>query len=186
MDDPFKLKVLRALTEALKTITPANGYQHDLADSIDEEGLPVTRVFRGRPWFGDSDPIPMVSVLEAGDPFDAVVEFADTSAQSSDDWNLNIQGFVIDDKDNPTDPAYRLLADIRKCLAVEKTRMSPNGRQPNPLGLGAKGGPAANSVTKLLFGSGTVRAADDISAKAWLWLPVTVRIVENAMDPYTP
>lgn len=180
MTDPFKLQVLYALTDALKTITPANGYQYDLADFVDDEGVTMERVYRGRAWFGDSDPIPMVSVLEAGDPFDPVVEFPSDAAMNADDWNLNVQGFVHDDKKHPTDPAYRLLADIRKCLAQQASRKL--GRQPDPLGLGSPSNP--NRVVQMRFGSGTVRPADDISAKAWLWIPVQLRIVERAADPY--
>lgn len=180
MADPFKLQVLYALTDALKTITPSNGYDHDLADFEDDEGITVERVYRGRAWFGDSDPIPMVSVLEAGDPFDPIVEFPEASNISADEWNLNIQGFVHDDKKHPTDPAYRLLADIRRCLAEQAALKL--GRQPNPLGLGDPSKP--NRVTKLRFGSGTVRPADDISAKAWLWIPIQVGIVERADQPF--
>ncbi len=177
---PFKLQALHALTDAFKTITPANGYHFDLADFVDGDGVTVSRVYRGRPWFGDSDPIPMVSVLEAGDPFDIIAEAQPSAGIAENDWALNVQGFVIDDKTNPTDPGYLLLADLRKCLAAEAARRSANGRQPNPLGLGL----GKNKVVSLRFGSGTVRPADDVSAKAWLWLPVTLRIVEHASDPY--
>lgn len=176
---PFKLQVLHALTDAFKTITPANGYQFNLADFVDGDGVTVSRVYRGRPWFGDSDPIPMISILEAGDPFDIIVEAQSSASIAENDWQLNVQGFVYDDKANPTDPGYRLLADLRQCLAVEAARKI-NGRQPNPLGFGT----GKNKVVSLRFGSGTVRPADDISSKAWLWLPVTLRIVEHASDPY--
>jgi hypothetical protein len=45
-------------TEALKEITVANGYAHDLA----------TSAFRGRVIFGENDPVPMVSILRGSDP----------------------------------------------------------------------------------------------------------------------
>lgn len=32
MSEPYKLKILRGMTDTLKSITPANGYQSDLAD----------------------------------------------------------------------------------------------------------------------------------------------------------
>ena len=71
---PFKLRVLRAVTATLKTITPANGYFYDLSDDTDPDALHPTRVFRGRAWFGDNDPIPMLSVLEGVNPADEVAE----------------------------------------------------------------------------------------------------------------
>lgn len=178
---PFKLRCLYALTDALKTITKADGYHFDLADFTDDEGVAMERVFRGRAWFGDSDPIPMVSVLEAGDPFDTVAE-TETNSKSvmESDWTLNIQGFLVDDKTHPTDPGYLLLADIRRVLAREAARKGAMPHERNPLGLGL----GKNKIVRLSFGSGTVRPADDVSAKTWLWLPATLRIVEHADDPY--
>lgn len=179
--EPFKMAVLYALTDALKTITSANGYRHNFNDYVDEENVTVERVFRGRAWFGDSDPIPMLSILEAGDPFDPIVELAPETGTAEVDWNLNIQGFVNDDKAHPTDPAYEVLADVRQCLRKQAARKDVGGRRPNPLGLGL----GKNKVVSLRFGSGTVRPADDVSAKTWFWLPVTLRIVEHADDPYS-
>lgn len=178
---PFKLRCLYALTDAMKSITVANGYRFDMADFVDAESVTMSRVFRGRPWFGDSDPIPMISILEAGDPFDTLVELPPAAGAAEGDWTLNFQGWVADDKTHPTDLAYLLLADMRKCLAKEAARKAPSGRQPDPLGLGI----GRNKVVDLRFGSGTVRPADDISAKSWLWLPVTLRIMEHADDAYS-
>ena len=43
--EPVRLRVLKAMTECLKDITPANGYHTDLKG----------QVFRGRVIFGDND-----------------------------------------------------------------------------------------------------------------------------------
>ena len=118
-DIPFRTRVLTAFTAALEEITPANGYLSDLSDFVHTDGQPMKRVYRGRAYFGDSDPLPMVSVLEPreeGDPFTVqpVLAIADPF-----DWRLLVQGFVEDDKTNPTDPAYTLLSDVRRRLAVD-------------------------------------------------------------------
>lgn len=73
---------------ALEEITPANGYALDLS----------TSVFRGRNVFGDSDPIPLVSILEAPDPINPLTSPKDSGDQKGN-WALLIQGFAVDDPD---------------------------------------------------------------------------------------
>lgn len=162
MPDPFRLRVLKALTAALEEITPANGYEFDLSG----------KVFRGRDTFGDRDPLPLVSILEA------IEEQPQLSSPQSGDrstgpWELLVQGFVDDDIENPTDPAHRLMAEVKKRLIQERTRE----RQYNIFGLNG-------TVTELRISHGVVRPPDDISGKAYFWLRVTPVVVENLADPY--
>jgi hypothetical protein len=179
MTEPFKLRVLYALTDTIKTITPDNGYVYNLADWVDDEGVTMQRVFRGRTWFGDSDPIPMVSVLEGASPFEEPEQPPVDTPVSSYDWNLTVQGFVDDDPVHPTDPAYRLMAEVRRRLVVERRRKTVS-HDPNILGLtGGK-----NLITDLRVTPGVVRPADDVSSKAYFWLTVTLGIVDNAEFPY--
>jgi len=177
---PFKLRALTALTGIIKEITPDNGYVCDLADFDPGDGVDQERVFRGRAWFGDNDPIPMVSVLEGVSPADEVDEPPVDTTTGEYDWPLLIQGFVDDDPEHPTDPAYLLLADVRRRLAVEKRRKAPGSHQPDPLGLGL----GKNRITKISIGPGVVRPADDVSSRAYFWLTVILRVVDNASDPY--
>lgn len=173
---PFKLRAMYALTDIIKEVTPANGYRFDMADFVDGDGVTVPRVYRGRAWFGDSDPIPMVSILEGANPFDITEEAPMDTAAAEYDWNLSVQVFVDDDKLHPTDPAYLLLDDIRKRLVLERRRKMPGTHQPDPLGLGA----GKSRIYDLRVRPGVVRPADDISSKAYGWLTVTLRIVDNA------
>lgn len=179
-DQPFKIRVLRAITDTLKTITPANDYVFNLADYTAEDGVLQTRVFRGRAWFGDSDPLPMLSVLEPEEAGEVALP-PRQSTVTEYRWPLILQGFVADDKTNPTDPAYRLLADVRRRLSVERTRKAPGTNQPDPFGLGIAG---PNRIDGLSFNSGVVRPADDVSATAYFWLMLELQIVESAADPY--
>lgn len=173
---PFKLRVLRGATDVLKTITVENGYLHDLADAEGQE-----RVFRGRAWFGEGDPIPMLSVLEPPSYPEEDVAPAVGGTTGEYDWDLLVQGFVDDDPVHPTDPAYLLLADVRRRLALEARRKAPGTNMPDPLGLGLAG---RNRVLELHVGPGVVRPADDVSAKAWFWLGVRLRVTDNAAEPY--
>lgn len=169
--DPFRLRVLKALTVSLRTITVANGYGHDLA----------TSVFRGRTIFGDSDPLPMLSILQPPAPLDQVQS---TVAIRTGPWELLIQGFVDDDDDNPTDPAELLLADVYKHLAKEAVRVAANGRSRDVLGMGGGMG-KANEINTLHMGFGVVRPPDEfVSAKAYFWLPITLHVTEDLNNPF--
>lgn len=167
MSDPFRLRVLKALTTTLKEITPANGYVNDLSESV----------FRGRDTFGEDDPLPMISILEnprATDPS----QLADGTGSSAD-WELLIQGFVKDDHMNPTDPAYWLEAEVRKRLAQEKDR-ARDFDGPGIFGLGQK----APCVTGIVIGNPVCRPADETSDVAFCWLAVTLTLVEDLEKPF--
>lgn len=167
-EDPVRLRVLKKISAALEEINPdlptgkPSSYRHDLAG----------RVFRGRILFGDSDPLPMVSILEVPLPVEQIPGAPDNPMRTGS-WELIIQGFAEDDFNNPTDPAQYLLADVVMRLAVEKRR----NRDYELFDMG-------NTVTNLHIGVGVVRPPDEISAKAYFWLPVRLEIAEDLDDPY--
>lgn len=165
-DKPLRLRILIALTEALKEISVANGYHTDLNG----------QVFRGRAIFGENDPIPLLSILEVPIPLDQTPPPTD-SEFSSGGWELMIQGFVKDDPENPTDPAHYFMADVKKRLAIEKRKALRMRGDQGILGLG-------NFVTGLRIGAGVVRPPDEISATAYFWLTITLDMVEDLADPY--
>lgn len=157
-----------ALSDALREITPANGYVHDLSGTGAN-----SKVFRGRSVFGEGDPIPMVSILEPPLPPDRFRE-PDGSPATIGLWELIIQGFVEDDKANPTDPAQRLVADVLKRLAVEKQK---EGGKPYALGF--------KRIRRLIIGPPVVRPPDNlVSAKAYFWLSMSIDMSEDLLNPY--
>lgn len=162
MADPFRLRILKALAAALEEINPDNGYTHDMRG----------KVFRGRDIFGDDDPIPMISILEAIEQDNGI-----PSPRAADEvkspWILQIQGFVTDDYENPTDPAHSLMAEVKKRLVQERRK----SLQEDILGMNGR-------VDDLQFTPGVVRPADEISARAYFWLRITLDVVENLSDPY--
>lgn len=164
--DPFRLRVLKALTAALQQITPANGYVHDLSSSV----------FRGRTTFGDNDPLPVISILESPDePVDASSPRG--ASEQDNSWVLFIQGFVEDDIDNPTDPAHVLMADAKRCLALIRRQGDSYGPGAGILGMGGL-------VDQLNFSGGVVRGPDEISGKAYFWVRLELVVVEDVANPY--
>lgn len=159
---PFRLQVLKNLTAVLQTITPANGYEHDMSNSV----------FRGRIKFGKNDPLPMISILEAPIPLEAI-RTAREYEMSSGPWELLIQGFVDDDIDNPSDPAHHLMAEVKSVLVKDKRKERGN----NILSMGGR-------VVEMTIGQGSVRPADEASDKGFFWLTLTIRVVENIEEPY--
>lgn len=158
-DRPFRLRVLDALTDRLKTITASNGYSHDLSNAV----------FRGRLVYGDNEPLPMVSILEP--PVAPDTKAPDFSGAAQASWDLLLQGWVEDDHKNPTDPAYVLAADVAALLAAERKQRN------NILGFG-------NKVYDLKIGSPVVRPSDDISAKAYFWIQLRIEMAEDVEKPY--
>lgn len=165
---PVRLRVLKKLGECIAEINPEDGYFYDLRPTAE---VPE-RVFRGRVIFGDTDPLPMVSILEAPLPPDQIPSPPDATERTGD-WDLMFQGFVEDDHLHPTDPAQYLLADVTRRLAVEKRR----NRDFAILGMG-------KTVIDIQIGVGVVRPPDELSAKAYFWLPVTLKMSEDLLDPY--
>ena len=171
MADPFRLRVLKAVSAQLKAITPANGYTNDLSDFIDSAERPAERVFRGRTTFGDNDPLPMLSILEDLRPAEPNNGMKN-SPMAVNEFRILIQGFVQDDKAHPLDPAYLLSAEVIKALVEGKK---------NALGLGT----TAPCVMALSIGQPVHRPPDDdVSAVAYFLVPVTLMLAENLETPF--
>jgi len=179
---PFRLRVMRKLTELLETIaiedsnSGPTGYHHDLAG----------RVFRGRNIYGENDPLPMIAILETPIANDQV-DSAASSPYSTGDWDISIQGFCKDDKANPTDPAYLLVADVCRCLAKEKKRLD-QGRSPAGVGpalLSVRGANGKPGVISMQIGSPVCRPPDEVSGKAYFWLAIRLKIAEDLENPYS-
>lgn len=166
--EPFRLRVLKNLTAVLEEITVANGYHFDLAGAV----------FRGRDIFGNSDPLPMLSILESINEKD-VLSSPIGGSSSGTAWELLIQGWTDDDEDNPTDPGQYLLADVKQRLTIERRRpfADPARRGCDPLGMDGK-------ITDIKFSTGVVRPADEVSSKAYFWLKLELAMVENLLEPY--
>lgn len=164
--NPIRLETLKRMTDVLKEITILNGYATDLNG----------QVYRGRGVYGNETPLPALSILEAPIPLDQLPSAKDNQSLAGQ-WELIVQGWVTDDRANPTDPAHVLLADVKKRLAIERKKVDWDEPEQGIFGLG-------RSVTALYIGAGVVRPPEEISAKAYFWLTITLDMAEDMAEPY--
>jgi hypothetical protein len=169
-DYPKRLMALRALTAQLETVTPANGYVNDLSPVSAE----VPRVYRGRALFGDDDPLPCVSILEALHP-DVQPDEADAGLRRKDKWILLVQGWALKEENevHPTDAAHILMADVVQALGRVLHDEVP---QANYMLGGA--------IEGMAIEPGVVRPPDETSSRSFFYLRVIVEIAERLDDPY--
>lgn len=170
-DEPFRLRLLKGLTEVLQGITPENGYTVDLSEAV----------FRGRSSFGEGDPVPMVSILDAIKTVDGSFP-ADDSGEAKTVYPLLVQGWAHDDiAGNPTDPCHYLMADVKKALSLHRAKHGKptvaGGPDYNWFGM-------AGGVVGFKYNGGVVRPADEISDRAYFWLLLDIELVEDMANPY--
>lgn len=171
MRDPFRLRLMKALTDALKGITVGAGYNFDLCDYDDADERPRERVFRGRTIFGTDDPTPMLCVLE--DPRPEESDNGSDGRAAVNVFRVIIQGFVDGSVEHPLDAAYRLSADVVTCISKLK---QPDA--PGPLRIGKR-------VTAITIGSPVHRPGkDDVSDVAYMLVGVRFTLVEKLDEPY--
>lgn len=180
-DYPFRLRVQMAITKSFESIKQRDA----LGKQIDRDF--TGHVHRGRDIYGYTDDLPMISLLEPPLPLDQFAA-SQSNPATAGLWDLMVQGFVKDDHSNPTDPAHWLMADVKAVLAAEKARKLNNN--PNPFGLGVvqweNGKGVGNVVLEIVsFGPGVVRPPEaEISDKAFFWLGLTLKVVENNLRPF--
>lgn len=175
MSDSKRLTTLKALSAHLEEeVSIANGYKHDLAGSV----------FRGRTFFDTDDQLPAVSILENPDPdrFPARAGGDDYQAPVQlDRWTLLIQGWAEDDKQNPTDPAYELMADVKKALAKILKDAHPitgAGKHPSHM--------LGGLISGMTMEPGTVRPPmEQVSSFAFFFMRIVLKFVEDTNDPYS-
>ncbi len=164
-----KLVVLKRLTALLETISIDTGFSFDMANSV----------FRGIAVFGDETALPAISILDNLRP-DAGLFAGENLEDRSEDWNLLLQGWVKDDKKNPTDPAYNLMADVEKKLSQVVAIDPQSGMAAYPDDYMLDG-----LIAGMQIGPGIARPPQaDISTRAFFFLPLKVTLAYDVANPY--
>lgn len=172
MAESRQLDILKRLSAHLEGITPANGYDWDMAG----------RVFRGRMFYGDDDPLPMIAILEYLSPDIDLQVAGENRVARQETWIVLVQGFVQQHPQNPTDDAYQLKAAVERRLS--ETIATKNGDPAVPaaymLGLPKDG------IVHIAIGPGivTVPREGPSSAYAFFYLPVGITRAVELTDPF--
>ena len=171
--DSKRLATLKALTAYLESeVVSGAEYNNTLAGNV----------YRGRTVFDEDDALPCVSILDNLNPDRYPNNAGDDDGEAgvaASGWTLLVQGWVDDDKRNPTDPAENLMADVKKALAKLD-------HDPNPMSNEERSGSylLGGLINGLDIEPGTVRPPDQNSAKAYFWMRVILKFTENVRDPF--
>ena len=164
-----QLEIIQAIQAQIEGALESDGYPYDLTG----------RVYIGRSEFGDDVQVPFVSILEAPRQ-----DFSNPAEESGlvrvTRMVLLVQGWSVNDTDNPTIPAYVLKGAVEKRLArVEATKPSGGGpKYPSEFRLGGK-------IASLRMGPGVVRPPErNVSSRSFFYLPVTVEYREDLNEPF--
>lgn len=164
MADSKRLAVIKTLTELLQGITPANGFVSDLS----------TAVFRGITVFSNTDPLPMVCVVENPEPKSETTWVGDRTRYKHK-FELYIQGFADAGQTatthNSPDAAYDLMAEVQKQLALIVTPGNEFYR-------------LRNLIVSFEVTPGTVRQDEGTGTHPMFLMLARIEVAENFADPY--
>jgi len=163
--EPKQLRVMKKLTAHLE-LTP---------------GFEGIKVFRGRGVVTSAEAENALSLLEA--PRSLFGEGAGYGqTKRSEQWALILQGFPVDDRENPSDPAYVLKAAVEIQLAAVVDNDSGNGVQRTD-SLYLFGG----DIASMDIGQGIVRPANQESGASRLaefFIPLLLEIQTDKAKPH--
>ena len=175
---PKQLRVLKALSAHLSTLPGGT------KDGIVIPAWPdAIKVVRGKATISAKDAAEnetVISILEAPRPLIGSPA-GEGGLNRNEAWTLLVQGWPVDDKLNPSDPAYMLkaLVEMRLAEIVEEHNDFGAQRDDKLYMLGGE-------IGSLIIGQGVVRppgeAAD--SRLAMFYLPLIVEIATDVRNPF--
>ena len=174
-----RLTILKRMCAHLEQITPGNGYAYDLTGSV----------FRGRTTFGDTDPLPMLTIVEQQRPDFPVYAGANKDTRK-ERWGLVVQGFVTNDLKNPSDPAYEFMATVEhhlsKLIATDEHTGTPLYPEIYMLGpCDENVGRHNRLITSLEYGPGIVSPPrEQVSSQAFFYMPFWLGLAQNVGKPF--
>lgn len=172
-NESLRLTVMKRLCQHLSdTIVAGDDYTYTIGENV----------HRGRIKFTEDDAVPAISVLENIDPdrYPRRAGQDEGAPLQKDDFILLLHGWCEDDKVNPSDNVYELLADVKKALALlvldDHPQLVPRKHENFMLG---------GLITGMTMEPGTVRPPQEqVSSNCTFWLRVTLKVVEDPNDPY--
>lgn len=147
--------------------------------------LEVTSGYEGiKCWIGKSvitakETADTLSILEAPRPV-VGSPAAEGGVKRNEPWTLLVQGWPIDDPEEPSAPAYWMKAAVERQLSLINAEL-PDGRQrTDPVYL------LGHDIHSLTIGQGVVRPPSEEAASrlAMFYLPLIVGITTDVRNPY--
>jgi hypothetical protein len=173
MPDSRQLDIMKRLTVHLEGITPAAGYEFDMSQD---------NVFRGRRYFGDSDPAVILSIVEHLQGDISVQVAGWLNEQRIETWVILVQGWLKAVGEHPTDEVYQLKASVEKrlseCIATSALTGVPV--YPDTYLLG-------RTVSSMAIGPGIVSVpvgSGDASSRAFFYLPLGLELDYDVSSPF--
>lgn len=160
---PKQLRILRRL-KALLEVT--SGY----------EGV---KCFLGKTMITAREAGDTLSILEAPRPIIGS-GVGEEKLKRNEQWTLLVQGWPVDDPDEPSAPAYWMKAAVEQQLSLIMAEL-PNGHQRTDY-LYRLGG----DISSLTIGQGVVRPPSEEAASrlAMFYLPLILEITTDVRNPY--
>ncbi len=160
---PKQLRVLRKLVALLEV---TSGY----------EG---TKCWIGKSVITAKETANTLSILEAPRPI-VGSPAAEQGVKRNEPWTLLVQGWPVDDPEEPSGPAYWMKAAVEQQLSLVIAEL-PNGRlRTDPVYL------LGGDIVSLTIGQGVVRPPSEEAASrlAMFYLPLIIGITTDVRDPY--
>lgn len=160
---PKQLRILRKLSALLEATS----------------AYPGIKCWRGKSVVTAKETADTLSILEAPRPIIGAPA-AEQGVKRSEAWTLLIQGWPVDDPDEPSAPAYWMKAAVEQQLSLVIAEL-PDGRQRRD-GVYMLGG----DISSLTIGQGVVRPPSEEAASrlAMFYLPVIVGLQTDVRNPY--
>jgi hypothetical protein len=170
--ESLRLNILKALSDHLAGTPLAGG-----------KTLGEASVYRGKLLFGAEMKLPALSVLEAPRQDDGIPG-AEKGVKRSEGWALLVQGWVPDDKRNPTDPAYEFCARVEQRMSMLVDEANGQPVYPDIYRLG-KLPNGRYRIAGLTWAPPVVRPPQQgVSDKAFFYLPVTLSVAIDIREPF--
>lgn len=160
---PKQLRILRKLKAILEVTSGYEGVKCWLGKSV----ITSKEV-------GDT-----LSILEAPRPI-VGAPVGEQGLKRTESWTLLVQGWPVDDVDEPSAPAYWMKAAVERQLSLITAEL-PNGQQRTDA-LYRLG----NDISALTIGQGVVRPPSEEAASrlAMFYLPLILEITTDVRNPY--
>jgi hypothetical protein len=140
----------------------------------------ISRVVRGMGVISAKEAGNILSLLEAPRPI-VGQPAGNGGVRRNESWTLLLQGWPIDDKQNPSDPAYVMKAKVEQHLSKIVTEPDTGVLRKDPIYL------LGGDIGSMIIGQGVVRppSQEEASSRlAMFYIPLILEVATDVSNPY--